>query len=433
MRSGEDRVGALKSLPARRLFLRQLFDAAVAASDPMRVIPKALPARPAGRVIVIGAGKASARMAEAVEARWGPCEGLVITRDGYGRYLQGVEVAEAAHPVPDVRGLEATRRMFDLLDQCGEEDFVLALISGGGSSLLTWPAGDVTLEEERAMTQALLASGAPITAMNALRKHLSRAKGGNLAAAAWPARMLSLIVSDVPGDDPAMIASGPTVIDDTTQREAREIARRWNIPLSPSMQAVLDGHSTTVSKGDIRISRTENRIVAAPALSLQAAADLARFAGVSVRILGDAIEGEARDVAADHAKIALEAQAGLAVDEVTLLLSGGECTVTQRGRGIGGPNAEYCLALSCALDGVAGIAAIACDTDGVDGAAEVAGALIDETTLQRATSAGLSAQAFLDDNDSHSFFRRLGDQIAPGPTLTNVNDFRAMLIFGKSA
>lgn len=283
MRSGEDQAGALKSMNARHSFLRQLFDAAVAASDPMRVIPAALPARPAGRVIVIGAGKASARMAEAVEARWGPCEGLVITRDGYGRRLKGIEVAEAAHPVPDARGLEATRRMFDLLDQCGEDDFVLALISGGGSSLLTWPAGDITLEEERAMTQALLASGAPITAMNALRKHLSRAKGGNLAAAAWPARMLSLIVSDVPGDDPAMIASGPTVIDVTTQQQAREIASRWNIPLSSSMQAVLDGPSTTVSKGDIRMSRTENRIVAAPALSLQAAADLARSAGVSVR------------------------------------------------------------------------------------------------------------------------------------------------------
>ncbi|WP_353476103.1 glycerate kinase (plasmid) [Salipiger sp. H15] len=418
---------------ASRTFLRALFDAAVAAADPMRCIPEWLPERPSGRVVVIGAGKASARMGEAVERAWGPCEGLILTRDGYARPLQGIEVALAAHPVPDGRGLQATRRMIELLEGCGEADFVLALISGGGSSLLTCPAGDITLEEEQEMTRALLSSGAPIAEMNTLRKHLSRAKGGNLAAAAWPARMLSLVVSDVPGDDPELIASGPTVADSTTPAQALEIARRWSIPLTPAMRAVLAGPPMTQPPGAPKLAHSETRIVAAPAQSLRAAAARAEEAGCRVEMLGDALEGEARDLAHAHAALALETRARLGPDAPpVLLLSGGECTVTRRGNGLGGPNAEYALALALALRGAPGISAIACDTDGVDGAAEVAGAIIDEATLSRAAALGIDPQAALAANDSHGFFAALGTQVVPGPTLTNVNDFRAILISGTA-
>ncbi|MHA7774803.1 glycerate kinase type-2 family protein [Roseibium sp. M-1] len=408
--------------------LKELFDVAVAAADPLRVVPSALPPRPEGRVVVVGAGKASARMGEAVEAVWGPCEGLILTRDGYARHLEGIEVVCASHPVPDRRGLAGTRRLLQLLETCGEDDLVLALISGGGSALLTSPAGDITLEEEQDLTRSLLASGAPISQMNTLRKHLSRAKGGSLAAAAWPARMLSLIISDVPGDDPAMIASGPTVADETSPEDARKIAAYWSIGLTASMQAVLAGPAGTWPSAAPELSRVENVMIAAPAMSLDAARQHAARLGIRVRVLGDAIEGEARDVAADHARTALEELAALAPGEMSLLLSGGECTVSRRGRGTGGPNAEFCLALACALDGAKGISAIACDTDGVDGAAEVAGAVIDETTPARARALGISMQAALDQNDSHSFFAALGDQVISGPTLTNVNDFRAILV-----
>lgn len=412
----------------QRNLLRSLFDTAVAAADPLKAVPAALPPLPSGRVVVIGAGKASARMAEAVEKVWGPCEGLILTRDGYGRELRGIEVVCASHPVPDSRGLAGTRRLVDLLQGCGENDLVVALISGGGSSLLSWPAGDITLQEEQAMTQALLASGAPISQMNTLRKHLSRVKGGGLAAAAWPAPMLSLIISDVPGDDPAMIASGPTIPDGTSQKEAKEIADRWSIPLPPSMEAVLSGPRITWPDTAREMSRAESRIIAAPALSLEAARKQAIRQGIAVKVLGHAIEGEAREVAAEHARLALEEQAALAPGETLVLLSGGECTVTHQGTGTGGPNAEYCLALADALDGATGISAIACDTDGVDGAAEVAGALIDETTCSRARAQGLSIRSALAANDSHSFFAALGDQVITGPTLTNVNDFRAIFL-----
>lgn len=410
-------------------FLRSLFDRAVAVADPMRFIAANLPPRPAGRVIVVGAGKASARMAEAVEAAWGPCEGLVITRYGYGRPTQGIEIALAAHPVPDQAGVDATARMLDLLAGLGPDDLVVMLISGGASALLCAPGGAMTLAEKQAVNAALLASGAPIDQMNTLRKHLSRVKGGQLAAAAAPAQVLSLMISDVPGDDPAMIGSGPTVGDASTPADALAIVDRWGIALPDSARAVLDSGTGAIPPGDPRLSLVENRVVAAPAQSLAAAAQMAREAGFEVQILGDDLGGEAREVAADHAALALAAQAGRGADMPPLLiLSGGELTVTRTGHGVGGPNAEYALALALALDGAPGIRAIACDTDGVDGAAEIAGALIGPDTLTRAMFARCDPAAALANNDAHSFFAALGDQVVTGPTLTNVNDFRAILI-----
>ncbi|HQU68624.1 MAG TPA: glycerate kinase [Albidovulum sp.] len=410
-------------------FLRGLFDRAVEVADPMRSLAQHLPSRPQGRVVVVGAGKASARMAEAVEAAWGPCEGLVITRYGYGRPCRGIEIVEAAHPVPDEAGFRATARMLDLLGGLGEDTFVLALISGGASALLVAPADGVSLADKSAVNAALLASGAPIDRMNTLRKHLSRVKGGQLAAAAYPARMLSLMISDVPGDDPAFIGSGPTVGDASTAAEARGILDRWLVDVPESVRAALSRPTGVVPPGDARLSRVENLLYAAPSQSLAAAAELARAAGCEVRLLGDALEGEARDVAKDQAALALkikaERQPGAAP---VMLLSGGELTVTRRGHGIGGPNAEFSLALAIALDGASGIHAIACDTDGVDGAAEVAGAVVRPETLDKAKRAGKDPVSALAANDAHSFFGAIGDQVVTGPTLTNVNDFRAILI-----
>lgn len=412
-----------------RAFLRTLFDRAVEVADPMRSLAAHLPEKPEGKVLVIGAGKASARMAEAVEAAWGPCEGLVITRYGYARPCQGIEIVEAAHPVPDDAGVAATKRMLTLLDGLKEGDFVLALISGGASALLIAPREPITLAEKQAVNEALLASGAPIGQMNVVRKHLSQVKGGQLAAAAHPARMLALLISDVPGDDPASIGSGPTVGDASTPADALAILERWKITPPDSVMTALEGQSGVLRPDAAELSHTENRIVAAPSQSLEAAAELARQNGVRVEILGDALEGEARDVAVDHALLALERQSRMGIgDAPLLLLSGGELTVTRTGDGVGGPNSEYALALALALGDREGIDAIACDTDGVDGAAEVAGALINSTTIQRARALGIDAQEALQRNDAHSFFDQLGDQIVSGPTLTNVNDFRAILI-----
>ena len=406
--------------PAR--FLRNLFDRAVEVADPMRSLAGFLPEKPKGRLIVVGAGKASARMAEAVEAAWGPCDGLVITRYGYARPCKGIEIVEAAHPVPDEAGVRATRRMLDLLQGLGEGDTVLALISGGASALLCAPAKGMTLAEKQQVNAALLSSGAPISQMNTVRKHLSCVKGGQLAAAAYPARMLALMISDVPGDDPAFIGSGPTVGDASTPDDARAILDRWAIPVPASALTAL-AQSGVVPPGDPRLSRTENVIYAAPAQSLAAAAILAT-ADCDVRTLGDRLEGEAREVARDQARMATEIAASLGPgDRPILLLSGGELTVTRQGDGVGGPNAEFCLALALALNGHPRIHAIACDTDGVDGAAEVAGALIGPRTLQTPGAAEALAR-----NDAHSFFARAGAQVVTGPTLTNVNDFRAILI-----
>lgn len=408
-------------------FLRSLFDRAVGAADPMRVLAAHLPPRPDGRVVVIGAGKASARMAEAVETAWGPCEGLVITRYGHARPCRGIQIVQAAHPVPDAAGAQATLRMLSLLEGLGEGDFVLALISGGASALLCTPVAGVTLAEKQAVNAGLLASGVPIGQMNVVRKHLSRVKGGQLAAAAYPARMLALMISDVPGDEPALIGSGPTAGDSSTPTDARAVLDRWGIAVPASVARALQGGSGVVPPGDPRLSRTRNRVIAAPAQSLAAAADLARAAGCDVETLGDSLEGEARDVAAGHALLALQRQSARGPgDPPLVILSGGELTVTRRGDGTGGPNAEYCLALALALNGAPGIHALACDTDGIDGAAEVAGAVIGPDTLARAAPA--DATQALGRNDAHTFFRRIGGQVAPGPTLTNVNDFRAVLV-----
>ena len=403
-------------------FLRDLFATAVRVADPMQSLAPYLPPKPEGRVVVIGAGKASARMAEAVEAEWGPCDGLVITRYGYARPCQGIEIVEASHPVPDAAGVEATQRLLALLDTVGEGDFVLALISGGGSALLCAPVDGVTLQEKQDLTAGLLASGAPIGTINGIRKEISAVKGGRLATAAYPAQMLALMISDVPGDHPGDIASGPTVGHDGSAARAIAELDRWGVTPSPSIAAYLAQGGDPVRPDDPRLGTTTNVIYAAPSHSLNEAADHGRTAGYTTRMLGDAIEGEARDVAAAHAALAMDAASG------TLILSGGELTVTRRGDGVGGPNAEYALALAIALDGAANIHAIACDTDGVDGAAEVAGAVIGPDTLAKARAKGLDAQDFLDRNDAHTFFQLIDDQVVPGPTLTNVNDFRAIVV-----
>ena len=396
----------------------------------MRCVPAALPPKPAGRVVVIGAGKASARMAEAVEAAWGPCEGLVLTRDGYGRPTRGIEIVEAAHPVPDARGLDATARMLDLVDGLGDGDFVLALISGGGSALLVQPAGAITLAEKQAVNDALLASGAPIGAMNIVRKHLSRVKGGQLAAAAWPARTLALIISDVPGDDPALIASGPTVGDASTPADARAILARWHIAVPPSVDAVLDGPSGVLAPDAPRLARTENRVIAAPSQSLAAAAAVAEAEGCDVRLLGDALEGEARELAAAQARLARDIRAGMSPgDRPVLLLSGGECTVTRRGDGIGGPNAEFCLALAA----------------GARRRPRHLGPRLRHRRRRRRRRGrrrdrrprhprprprrlASTRRRPSPGTTPTRFFAALGDQVVTGPTLTNVNDFRALLV-----
>jgi len=423
------RASTQKDIGNPKGFLRQLFDRAIEVADPMRSLAAHLPDRPAGRVVVVGAGKASARMALAVEAKWGPCEGLVITRYGYGCPCAGIEIIEAAHPVPDQAGAVATERMLTLLDELGEDDFVLALISGGASALLVKACSGVSLTEKQAVHSALLASGAPIGQMNIVRKHLSGVKGGQLVAAAYPAQMLTLMISDVPGDDPAFIGSGPTVGDSTTPADACGVLSHWNISVSDNVTAALSQKNGLIAPGDIRLSKVENKIIAAPSQSIAAAAETARSLGCDVKLLGDALEGEARDFAATQAELALKIRASKKHGSRPLvLLSGGELTVTRSGNGAGGPNAEYCLALALALDGQKGIYTIACDTDGVDGGAEVAGAYVDPDTLLRAKKLGISATDSLANNDAHGFFESIDQQIITGPTLTNVNDFRATLI-----
>jgi glycerate 2-kinase len=410
-------------------FLRKLFDVAVAAADPAVTIPAALPEKPAGRVVVVGAGKASARMAEVVEQVWGPCEGLVLTRYGYGRPTEGIEIVEASHPVADAAGQAATKRLLSLLESLEAEDFALCLMSGGGSALLCAPAGEMKLADKQVVHRALLESGAPIAQMNVVRKHMSRVKGGQMGAACYPASMLCLMISDVPGDDPADIASGATVGESSTPADAREIVARHGIELPGVAMAVLNGVSSVVAPAEERLSRIENRIISAPSQSLEVARKLAAARGMQVQILGDAIEGEARDEGARQAALALEVQRGLkAGDAPVLLLSGGECTVSGWGGGIGGPNAEFALAAAMALRGQPGISLIACDTDGVDGAAEVAGAVVTPDTLARSAKLGIYAIDAMTRSDSHTFFTALANQVVTGPTLTNVNDFRAILV-----
>lgn len=414
-------------------FLRRLFDAAIASAQPALCIPPHLPdpASVRGRLVVIGAGKASAAMAQAVEQHWpGPLTGLVVTRYGYGAPCERIEIVEAAHPVPDEAGLRAAQRLLAFVGGLTADDVVLCLISGGGSSLLPLPLAGVTLADKQAINRALLASGATITEMNCVRRHLSAIKGGRLAAACHPARVLTLLISDVPGDDPIDIASGPTVADPTTCADALDIVRRYSIDLPPAAREVLDsGRGESVKPGDPRLAGIETRIVAAPQQALEAAAAVAREAGVTAHILGDAIEGEARDVGKVLAGLALQvARQGQPFAAPCVLLSGGETTVTVRGTGRGGRNVECLLSMGIALGGHPRIHALAGDTDGVDGQEEIAGAVWQPGTLARAWAMGLRPKDRLADNDGHGFFEALGDQVITGPTLTNVNDFRAIFI-----
>jgi glycerate 2-kinase len=414
--------------------LRAMFDAAVEAALPSLRVPAWLPDKPKGRTIVVGAGKASAAMAKAVEDHWaGPLEGLVVTRYGHAVSCDHIEIVEAAHPVPDARGREAARRILDLVQEAGPDDLVLALISGGGSALLSLPAPGLTLEDKQAINTALLRSGAPIGEMNCVRKHLSAVKGGRLAVAADPAQIVTLIISDVPGDDPSAIASGPTVPDPTTFAEARAILRRYGITEPRSVIDHLDRASEETPKpGDPRLARAKTIMIATPQMSLEAAAKVARKAAVTPLILGDAIEGEAREVGKVMAGIARQvALRGQPARAPCALISGGETTVTVRGSGRGGRNVEFLLSLAVELDGLRNVFAIAGDTDGVDGAEEVAGATIAPDTLARAGRIGLRPKDQLANNDGHGFFEALGDQVVTGPTLTNVNDFRAILVLGQ--
>ncbi len=417
-----------------RALLRRMFDAAIASAQPALCVPPHLPTPESlqgGRLIVIGAGKASAAMAAAVEAHWpGELCGLVVTRYGYAVPCQRIEIVEAAHPVPDAAGEAAARRMLQLVQGLSTNDLVLCLISGGGSALLPLPAPGLTLADKQAINKALLASGATISEMNCVRRHLSAIKGGRLAAACHPARVLTLTLSDVPGDDPIDIASGPTVSDPTTCADALAILTRYAIAVQPAAQQLLQsGAGESIQPGDPRLARNELRMVATPQMALEAAAQVARAAGVTPLILGDALEGEARDVGTVLAGIAKQvAQHGQPVAVPCVLLSGGETTVTVRGQGRGGRNVECLLAMALALKGQAHTYALAGDTDGVDGLEEIAGAIITPTTLERAWALGIKPHDRLAHNDGHGFFEALGDAVVTGPTLTNVNDFRAILI-----
>jgi len=414
-----------------RDLLGRMFRAAVDAAQPARRIPACLPEPPKGRTVVIGAGKASGAMAQALERHWpGPLSGLVVTRYGYAVPCERITIVEAAHPVPDAAGLDAARRMLETVRGLGPDDLVICLVSGGGSALLPWPGEGVTLQDKQAINRALLACGASITEMNCVRRHLSAIKGGRLAAACYPARVVNLLISDVPGDDPVDIASGPTVADPSTCLDALAIVRRYGIELPAGARRLLDsGEGESVKPGDPRLAHVTTRMIASPQMALEAAAAVARAAGITPLILGDSIEGEAREVARVMAGIALQARRhGQPLAAPCVLLSGGETTVTLRGQGRGGRNVEFLLALALALDGAPGIHALAADTDGVDGAEEVAGAFMAPDTLARAWAIGKPPRASLDDNDAHSFFGALGDALVTGPTLTNVNDFRAILL-----
>lgn len=417
-------------------FLRGLFDAAVAAADPAHALPPHLPAPPRGRTVVLAAGKAAASMAQAAELHW-PKEGdatltgLAVTRYGHGLACDGIEVIEAGHPLPDAAGLGAARRFLELADTLTEDDLLLFLVSGGASALLVEPADGLSLEEKQTITRGLLHSGAPIDEMNCVRKHLSAIKGGRLAAAAWPAPVVTLAISDVPRDDPAVIGSGPTVGDPTSCADALAIARARGIELPAHAVAALEsGHWESVKPDDPALASTRYALIARPADAQEAAAATARNSGIQPVLLGDDLEGEARSLAAVHAGRALSANPGV-------ILSGGETTVTLDSTtpsdGRGGRNCEYLLALALSLDGAPGIHAIACDTDGIDGTEDAAGATIAPDTLSRARAAGLDAAEMLRRHDSYTFFERLGDLIVTGPTRTNVNDFRAILISGSEA
>ena len=414
-----------------REFLTGLFYEAVAAAHPSRVVSRNLPPRPRGRTVVIGAGKAAGAMAKAVEDNWwGPLSGLVITRYEHGTDCRSIEVVEAGHPVPDAAGQQAARRMLGLVSGLTSEDLVLCLISGGGSSLLTLPASGVSLEDKQAVTRALLKSGTPISEINCVRKHLSAIKGGRLALAAAPASVVTLIISDIPGDNPATVASGPTVPDPTTRRDALGILANYAIDIPEAVRRWLeDPQSETPKPGDPGFERVQNRIIATADDALKAAAHAAELAKVRPIVLGGAIQGEARDVAREHARLAFKCmRRGDPARPPCVLLSGGETTVTVAGAGRGGRNTEYLLALALEFNGMSGHAALACDTDGIDGTERNAGAIIEADTLARARDNDISPEDALARNDAYRFFHALGDLVTTGPTRTNVNDFRAILL-----
>jgi glycerate 2-kinase len=423
----------MKDADARAL-LRDLFDAALAAARPATClapyIDKLQP--PKGRTVVIGAGKASAAMAHAVEDRWShPLEGLVVTRYGYGEACKRIEIVEAAHPVPDEKGRAAAGRILDKMKGLSAEDLVLCLISGGASALLSLPTEGLTLTDKQDVNRALLKSGANIVEMNTVRKHLSAIKGGRLAIAAQPARVLSWLISDVPNDDPGVIGSGPTVPDRTTFADAIAVLAKFKIDPPPAVRTHLEAGAAgkieeTPKPADPRLKRVETIIVATPQRSLDAAAALARSRGCVVVMLGDNLEGEARELGAAHAIKALDL--AKRSSKPTVILSGGETTVTVRGTGRGGRNVEYLMGEAIEANGAPQIWGLAADTDGVDGAEDIAGAIFTPDTLARARAKGRDPKAMLDDNDGHGFFGMLGDSLVTGPTRTNVNDFRATLI-----
>ena len=414
-----------------RDILRRLFDAAIAAADPALCVPPNLPPDDGGRLIVLGAGKASAAMARAVEQHWsGPLDGTVVTRYGHAVPCERIKIVEASHPVPDAAGEAAALSIFGQISRLTAADRVLALISGGGSALLAAPAPGVTPAEKRALTSALLRSGASIGEINCVRKHLSALKGGRLAAAAWPASVLTLAMSDVPGDDPAVIASGPTVGDPTTCAEALGVLDFYGIVIPADLRRRLEsGELETPKPGDPRLANSNFRLIASPRQMLEAAAAEALRLGITPLILGDAIEGEAREVGNVMAGIARSCgQHGFPAKKPCVLLSGGETTVTMKGAGRGGRNTEFLLGLALALDGAPAIHALAADTDGVDGSEDNAGAFVGPDTLLRARQLGLDIRQAMAGNDAWGYFSALGDLLVTGPTRTNVNDFRAILV-----
>ena len=416
--------------------LRAMFDSAVNLALPAHTLRQHLPPKPKGRTIIVGAGKAAAAMARAVEAEWvdlglaGELTGLVITRYGHSLETRWIEVVEASHPIPDTAGVSATARIHELVSNLTEEDLVLCLLSGGGSALLTLPALGIELDEKKSITRDLLHCGATISEINCVRKHLSAVKGGRLAAVASPAEVVTLAISDLPGDDPAVIASGPTIADPTTLADADEVIGKYGIQLPRAVRTYLDRvDAETPKPGSSLLERASVRLIVTPQDALEAAAKVAQEAGVTPIILSDSMEGESRDVAYVHGAIARQiVQRGQPWPAPCVLLSGGETTVTIRGTGAGGPNSEFLLSLMLSLNGTPGIYALACDTDGIDGSEDNAGAIIGPESLSRSLDEGLDPKKYLANNDAFTFFATIGSLVVTGPTHTNVNDFRAVLI-----
>ena len=423
---------AAMTISSPRDFLFSLYQTAVDAVSADKCLPAFLPTQPVrGRTIVIGAGKAAAAMARTVEQHWhGELSGLVVTRYGHGAPCERIEVIEAAHPVPDTAGQQAAQRILQMVQGLKADDLVLCLISGGGSALLALPADGITLEQKQAINKALLKSGAAIDEMNCVRKHLSAIKGGRLGLACAPARVVTLLISDVPGDDANIIASGPTLPDDSTCADALAILHKYAIPVPQNIiDHLQSGRGETPDSSDARFARHTHHIIATAQHALDAAAYAAGVAGITAHILSDGIEGEARDIGVMHAAIALQvAKKGQPFQKPCVILSGGETTVTVRGQGRGGRNAEFLLSLTLALDGHPGIYALACDTDGIDGSEDNAGAICEPDSLQRAKVNDLYPKLMLENNDAYTFFSSLENLIISGPTRTNVNDFRAILV-----